>query len=37
MGTWTREDGVLEEDKKKPLAKGANPANRKGPSILNIM
>lgn len=38
MGTWTKEDGIIVDGKKKePLAKLANPENRKGPSFLNIM
>ncbi|XP_074594216.1 uncharacterized protein LOC141849682 [Brevipalpus obovatus] len=38
MGTCTREDGVLiDQIKKRPLAKGPNTDNRKGPNILNAI
>ncbi|KAI1301515.1 hypothetical protein HDE_02952 [Halotydeus destructor] len=35
--TWTKEDGIIIEGKKQPLAKGADPSHRKGPRILNII
>lgn len=37
MGTCTTEDGIIEEEKKKPLAKGPNASNRRGANILNLM
>ncbi|RWS23987.1 hypothetical protein B4U80_08457, partial [Leptotrombidium deliense] len=37
VGTWTVEDGIIIEEKKKPLAKGSNPALRKGANILNLI
>lgn len=36
-GTSTTEDGIFEDDKKKPLAKGPDPSLRKGPNLLNLM
>ncbi|XP_054159537.1 uncharacterized protein LOC128957750 [Oppia nitens] len=36
-GTSTTEDGIFLDYKKKPVAKGANPENRKGPNFFNLL
>lgn len=35
--TSTTEDGIFDDYKKKPVAKGADPTNRKGTNIINLM
>ncbi|RWS06299.1 hypothetical protein B4U79_02655 [Dinothrombium tinctorium] len=37
VSTCTTEDGIIVEEKKKPLAKGPNPSLRKGPNIMNLI
>ncbi|CAG2112743.1 unnamed protein product [Medioppia subpectinata] len=36
-GTSTTEDGIFVEEKKKPVAKGSDPTNRKGPNIFSLI